>query len=197
MPGCQYYYRLLYVKTLYSTCLQSKLCWKMQWVTSVMGYSLIIAATFFQRGQVWTAYNGYVGSIDWLLDGYYVRAESIANWNNGFCSLQCCSWIRLLFWWNVWISSCSYGISNDVLWIGLSNVMVSVKDPYSCTFCRICWAYADWGSLFFMYRMSSRNHDGCGKHPKYVEWLCSEIKLTVNSYILLVYYNIVLWCTEP
>ena len=32
--------------------------------------------------------------------------------------------------------------------------------------------------------------DGCGKHPKHVEWPCSEIKLTANSCILLAYYNI-------
>ena len=32
--------------------------------------------------------------------------------------------------------------------------------------------------------------DGCGKHPKHVEWPCSEIKLTANNCILLVYYNI-------
>ena len=32
--------------------------------------------------------------------------------------------------------------------------------------------------------------DGCGKYPKHVEWPCSEIKLTANSCILLVYYNI-------
>ena len=32
--------------------------------------------------------------------------------------------------------------------------------------------------------------DWCGKHPKHVEWPCSEIKLTANSCILLVYCNI-------
>ena len=31
--------------------------------------------------------------------------------------------------------------------------------------------------------------DGCGKHPKQAEWPCSEIKLSANSCILLVYYN--------
>jgi len=35
--------------------------------------------------------------------------------------------------------------------------------------------------------------DGCEKHPKHVEWPCSEIKLTANSCILLGYYNIKLW----
>jgi hypothetical protein len=56
---------------------------------SNVGYGvLIVEATFFQRGQVWTGYNGYVRSIDRLFDGYYARAESTANWNNGFCSLQ-------------------------------------------------------------------------------------------------------------
>jgi hypothetical protein len=32
---------------------------------------------------------------------------------------------------------------------------VSVRVPYSWMCCRICWAYADWGSLFFMYLMCS------------------------------------------
>ena len=33
--------------------------------------------------------------------------------------------------------------------------MVSVRVPYSWMFCRMCWAYADWGSFFFMYLMCS------------------------------------------
>ena len=36
------------------------------------------------------------------------------------------------------------------LCIGLSKVIVSVMVPYSCWFLKICWAYADWGSLFLM-----------------------------------------------
>ena len=31
--------------------------------------------------------------------------------------------------------------------------------------------------------------DGCGQHPKHVQWSCSKIKLTANSCIALVYYN--------
>ena len=52
------------------------------------------------------------------------------------------------------MSSCS---SNDVLCIGLSSGIVSVMVPYSCAFCKMCWAYADLGSLFFIYRMCSWN----------------------------------------
>ena len=33
--------------------------------------------------------------------------------------------------------------------------IVSVRVPYSWMFRRMCWAYADWGSLFFMYLMCS------------------------------------------
>ena len=39
--------------------------------------------------------------------------------------------------------------------------------------------------------------DGCGQHPKHVEWSCSKIKLTVNSCISLVYYNTDLRCKGP
>ena len=33
--------------------------------------------------------------------------------------------------------------------------------------------------------------DRCGQHPKHVEWSCIKIKLSANSCISLVYYNIV------
>jgi hypothetical protein len=36
---------------------------------------------------------------------------------------------------------------------------VSVSVPYSCIFGKICCALADLGSLFFMYRICSRNLD--------------------------------------
>jgi hypothetical protein len=32
---------------------------------------------------------------------------------------------------------------------------VLVRVPYSWMFRRMCWVYADWGSLFFMYLMCS------------------------------------------
>ena len=38
--------------------------------------------------------------------------------------------------------------------------------------------------------LPSRQGDRCGQHPKHVEWSCSKIKLSANSYISLVYYNI-------
>ena len=51
--------------------------------------------------------------------------------------------------------NCSYGISLVALCICFSSEMVFVRVPYSWVFCRMCWAYADWGSLFFMYLMCS------------------------------------------
>ena len=43
------------------------------------------------------------------------------------------------------MKSCSQGISNGILCVGLNRVIVSVVVPYSCWFLKICWAYADWG----------------------------------------------------
>jgi len=38
---------------------------------------------------------------------------------------------------------------------GLSRFIILFIWPYSCCLCRICWAKADWGSLFLMYLMCS------------------------------------------
>ena len=43
------------------------------------------------------------------------------------------------------MKSSSLCINMEVLCIGLSKVMVSVMVPYSCSFLRMCWTYADWG----------------------------------------------------
>jgi len=45
------------------------------------------------------------------------------------------------------------------MWVfltGLSNDMESLMGPYSWKFCNLCNAYADCGSLFFMYLVCSR-----------------------------------------
>ena len=52
--------------------------------------------------------------------------------------------------------NCSYGINMWGFLTGLSNDMVSLMGPHSWAFCSMCSAYADWGSLFFMYLMCSR-----------------------------------------
>ena len=41
------------------------------------------------------------------------------------------------------------------LFSGFGKVIIHFIWPYSCWFCRICWAYADWGLLFLMYLMCS------------------------------------------
>ena len=35
---------------------------------------------------------------------------------------------------------------------------ISIIWPYSCWFCRMCWAYVDWGLLFLMYLICSWKH---------------------------------------
>ena len=39
------------------------------------------------------------------------------------------------------------------LFRGFSRVIILFIWPYSCWFCRMCWAYADWELLFVMYLM--------------------------------------------
>jgi len=80
-----------------------------------------------------------------------------AKWNNGLCKVADCSSMRSPLWWNVWMNCCSYGISLAVSCNSFNSVIVSARVPYSWMFCRICCAYADWGSLFFMYLICSRN----------------------------------------
>jgi len=79
-----------------------------------------------------------------------VRPVSMASWNRGFCSPLFCSVMRLPLYWYVCMKCCLWGINCEVLCIGLSKVKAKVMVPYSCWFLRICWAYADWGSLFLM-----------------------------------------------
>jgi len=38
------------------------------------------------------------------------------------------------------MNNCSYGVSTDVLHMGLSKVIVSTIGPYSCKFRKICSA---------------------------------------------------------
>ena len=47
------------------------------------------------------------------------------------------------------------GKSKLGLFRGLSSVIVLLIWPYSCWFCRMCRAYADWGLLYLMYHMCS------------------------------------------
>jgi hypothetical protein len=44
---------------------------------------------------------------------------------------------RFVRGWRVCISSCSYGISIEDLWIGLSSVIESLRGSYSCLFCNM------------------------------------------------------------
>jgi len=52
--------------------------------------------------------------------------------------------------------SCSVGIRSVCLSMPFSSVIVSFMFPYSCLFFSMCRAYADLGSLFFMYLVCSR-----------------------------------------
>jgi hypothetical protein len=51
--------------------------------------------------------------------------------------------------------SYSYGMRDLVLLICFKSSIVLCIGSYSCLLFRICIAYADWGLLFFMYRMYS------------------------------------------
>jgi len=68
----------------------------------------------------------------------------------GLCSFGCCSGISSLLWWSDCIYICSYGSSRAGVLIHLSSVMLSLTLPYSCLLLRMCRAYAERGSLFFI-----------------------------------------------
>jgi hypothetical protein len=51
--------------------------------------------------------------------------------------------------------NCSYGMRNLVVLICFKSSNVLCIGPYSCLLFRMCIAYADWGLLFFMYRVCS------------------------------------------
>ena len=65
--------------------------------------------------------------------------------------------------------SFSYGINSVVLSVCFSRVMVSLIGPYSCLLFGMCNAYADWGSLCFMYLM-------------YAWYLCVKLLLVCPIY---------------
>ena len=62
-------------------------------------------------------------------------------------------WASLLCGGNVY-KYCSYGVRREVFLSGLRRVNVLSMGPYSCLLW-MCNAYADSGSLFFMYRVCS------------------------------------------
>jgi len=71
-------------------------------------------------------------------------------WNTGFVSPGLCSGMSFLLWWRAWVWYCSYGKSKLRLLVRFSRVIVLSMGPYSCRFCRLCRAYADWGLLVLM-----------------------------------------------
>ena len=75
--------------------------------------------------------------------------------NSGLLSFGCCSGISSLLRCSVCMHICSKGSSRCGLLTGFRNDIVSLILPYSCLLLSICSAYADLGSLFFMYRVYS------------------------------------------
>jgi len=66
-----------------------------------------------------------------------------------------CSGINSLLRCSVCMYICSNGSSRCGLLTGFISDIVSLILPYSCLLLSICSAYADLGSLFFMYRVCS------------------------------------------
>ena len=107
-----------------------------------------------------TALSVVMSRLYWksVIDFYHgVHVVSIANCISGLYSPGLCSVISLFSWWNLWMKSCSYGISSRVSLIGLTSFIISSIVPYSCLLCRMCCAKADCGLLFLIYRTCSWN----------------------------------------
>jgi hypothetical protein len=75
---------------------------------------------------------------------------SRASCSSGLGSPLCCSQMSFPFCWCLCMNCCLHGRSRVVFCMGWSSVVVSLIVPYSCMFCRMCSAYADWGLLFLM-----------------------------------------------
>ena len=75
--------------------------------------------------------------------------------NSGLLSFGCCPGINSLLLFSVCMYIRSNGSSSCGLLIGFSSDIVSLILPYSCLLLSICRAYADFGSLFFIYLVCS------------------------------------------
>ena len=103
-------------------------------------------------GSEWNWFLCWCWSIDRLVRWdvmYYISCRSAETWSCArlYIILEWFFW----WWWHDWMYSCSYGINCVVLSICFSGVVVFLIRPYSCLLFRMCNAYADWGSLCFMY----------------------------------------------
>ena len=87
--------------------------------------------------------------------GCDVRCLCWRSSNNGFCSFGCCSGINSLLWYSVCMYICSNGSSRCGLLIAFRSFIVSLISLYLCLLLSICNAYAERGSLFFIYRVCS------------------------------------------
>jgi hypothetical protein len=99
---------------------------------------------------VWPDYLCNDGGLN-RLGGCDVRCGICISSNKGFGSLGICSGINSLLLCSVCMYSCSVASRRVCLSITFSNVIVSPMFPYSCLLLSMCRAYADLGSLFFMY----------------------------------------------
>ena len=71
-----------------------------------------------------------------VIDFYHgVPAVLIANCIRGLYFPGFCSFISLFSWWNLWMKSCSYGISSRETLSGLTSFIISSIVPYSCLLC--------------------------------------------------------------
>jgi len=119
--------------------------------------------------------------------GCDVRCSCWRSSNNGFCSFGCCSGIHLLLWYSVCMYICSNGSSSCGLLIGFRSVIVLLILPYSCLLLSICNAYAERGSLFFIYRV-------CSWYLAFRLWLvCPTYALRHVLHVIL-YTPLLSWC---
>ena len=79
------------------------------------------------------------------------------SWKREFGSFWLCSWISLPVCWRDCMWNCSRGNNMLSILVAWSKVIVLAIVPYSCWLCKICWAYADFGLLVFIYLICSWN----------------------------------------
>jgi hypothetical protein len=114
------------------------------------------------------------------LVGSDVLCRSWISWYMEICLPMCFLGISFLWMWYDWMHNCSNSINSVVSLIYFSKIIVSLIGPYSCLLFKMCNAYADWGSLCFMYLICSW-------------YLCLKLRLICPMYDILHVLRVSLW----
>jgi hypothetical protein len=139
------------------------LCWEMWWLIGRVYYvnwlywkvgTCCCGRQGFGERQRGTTCTVWRKLLDWF-------QQVVCGWGQGqaglgfFFPLGVAQELSVLFGIGfVWIIVL-WGVSKDVSLRGLSIVIKWSMGPYSCCFCRMCWAYADCGLLCQMYHICS------------------------------------------